>query len=253
MVNQRIPVTKYFIVIIALLMIILFSGTSVKTSLAAGKESPELLVGATGMVTIAPDQARISLAITSIEASLAKAQNLNNQSAQNVLSVLEQNGIDQKDIETVNYNVYPQYNYNSTSTNNSLPQITGYKINNEISVVVKNLDNVGKILDAAVKAGANNVNYIIFERADLAVQENTALAKAVARARSKAETIATAAGMTLGKVTQISADRTNTVFPDVHYYSQKDLTDYQNENQVVPINPGELQITANVYIVYELK
>ncbi len=254
MINQKKGLKlKSFIVLVCMLALVMGSAVPVQADTTAGKDdTPVLLVGATGTATVAPDQARISLAVTSIDKNLAAAQNMNNQTTENVISALLQNGIEKKSIKTLNYRVYPQYNYNNEPVNNDPPQITGYRINNEIAVVVNNLDNVGKVLDAAVKAGANNVNYINFEKADISLQENEALTKAVLRARSKAEAIAAAAGMSLGRVIKISESGVNTIFPPEIYMDEKAIAGRGAASQV-PISPGDMEVTASIYITYELK
>ncbi len=231
---------------------LMYSPAPVQADITPPHDTPILIVGATGTVTAAPDQARISLAVTNIDQNLTKAQNMNNKATQDVISALLKTGVNKNDIQTLNYNVYPQYDYNTKVKKDAPPEIIGYRIRNEISVVVKNIDSLGNVLDTAVKAGANNVNYINFEKADISLQENEALAKAVTRARSKAEAIAAAAGMSLGNVVKITEGGMNTILPGRDMYFNEKAISMKADSQV-PINPGDLKVTTSIYITYELK
>jgi len=211
---------------------------------------PVVMVGADASVTVAPDQARISLAVISSDQDLQKAQESNNKTTNNVIETLLKQNIAKEDIKTTNFTVYPQYNYNNTKENVP-PEIVGYRVRNEISVLVKDLDKLGILLDLAVKSGANNVNFINYEKSNIALQENEALVKAVQRARSKANAIANAAGMNVGKVLSINEGSTNHIFPPRPVYYANESKQLGAGSQV-PVNPGLIEVSASISITYEL-
>lgn len=210
--------------------------------------TPTLLVAATSTVTANPDQARISMAVVSCDSNLGKAQKSNNSKTEKLISAIKNTGISEENIETVNYGIYPQYNYRE---DDSTPEIIGYRVRNEIQLIVKKIDKLGYILDTAVKAGANNINYIRFEKANTDAEENRALAQAVQRAHSKAVAIANAAGMSLGNIISVNEGGINTYMP------RNPLSFAENDAKAagssVPINPGDLEISASISIMYELK
>lgn len=214
---------------------------------ASDSITPVLVVSATGTTTTAPDQARISLAVANFDKQLDKAQTENNATTQSVISALRQGGIKDNCIQTINYNVYPQYNYSDKPSTE--PQIIGYRVTNEISVVVKDIDRLGHVLDIAVKAGANNINYVTFEKSDLTACENEALTKAIARAREKAQAIVGAAGLQLGKIISINEGGTQYISPRNSMYLQKDESMGSSN---VPVVPGNLTINGSVTVTYEL-
>lgn len=209
--------------------------------------TPVVVVTATGTTTVAPDQARISLGVVTNHKDLAQAQNENNQKTQRVIDAVQSLGIDKSLIQTSSFNIYPQYDYN----NNSNGTLMGYQVRNEITIVVKDIDKVGTILDGAVQAGANNVNFVSFEKAKLEAAENEALIKAIARGRDKAQVIAAAAQMTLGGLVNISEGYSASIYPNVANIAFDSAKGMGGGS--VPISPGELRVTATVTMVYQLK
>jgi uncharacterized protein YggE len=209
-----------------------------------------IVSGAEATVAVAPDQARINMAVVSFNKSLEKAQEENNLITRKVIAVLEDSNIQQEYIRTQNYSVYPQYRTPVYPTKEILPaEISGYEVRNELSVVVKDLSQLGHLLDRVLTAGVNNINYINFEKSNITEQENKALQQAVIRARQKADIIAGAAGMTLGKVLNITEGGIQ------HFQTMSPiyLDSIRPVASAVPINPGQLKVTARVTITYELK
>lgn len=208
---------------------------------------PVVVVTASGTTTVAPDQARLSLAVVTTEKDLSRAQSENNRTTQKVMDAVRALGIDNSNIQTSGFNIYPQYDYNTKSSG----ILIGYQVRNEITVVIKDISKVGLILDAAVQAGANNVNHVSFEKANLDAAENEALLKAIARGREKAQVIAAAAQMSLGGLVSITEGWNASIYPNVANIAMDSIKD-MGAGQV-PINPGELRVTASVTMVYELK
>lgn len=207
---------------------------------------PVVVVTATGTATAVPDQARISLGVVTTYKDLAQAQDENNQKTERVIAAVQSMGIDKNRIQTSNFNIYPQYDYKNGSST-----LTGYQVRNEITVVVKDISKVGVILDGAVQAGANSVNFVSFEKSNLDGAENEALVKAISRGRDKAQIIAAAAQMSLGGLVSISEDHNTAFYPNVANIAL-DSAKGLGEGSV-PINPGELKVTASVTMVYQLK
>jgi hypothetical protein len=226
-----------------------FNATPIQaTATPSDIPTPTLLVAASSTVTASPDQARVSMAVVSYDSNLSQAQESNNSNTQKLIAAIKNTGISDDNIKTINYSVYPQYNYRDTD---STPEIIGYQVRNEILLVVNKIAELGYILDTAVKAGANNINYINFEKANTEAEQNRALAQAVQRAHSKAVAIAAAAGMSLGNIVSINEGGVNTYMPRNQVsFAEKDL---QGLGSSVPINPGDLEITASISIMYELK
>lgn len=230
-----------------LFLFILVLGAPVLAADAPGNYAgPVVVVTASGTTSVAPDQARLHLAVVSNARELAQAQNENNSITQKVMDALRASGVDQNHIQTSGFNIYPEYDYNSKSG------LVGYQVRNEIMVVVKDISKVGVILDKAVAAGVNNVNYISFEKAELDAAENEALLKAIARGRDKAHVIAAAAQMDLGGLLSISEGYNPSTYSNVANITMDSLKG-MGGGMAVPITPGELKVNATVTMVYQLR
>ncbi len=207
---------------------------------------PVVVVSASRTVTVSPDQAEISMAVMKTDPNLDLALKSNNQSTEQVIQALERAGIKPEDIKTSNFSVYPEYDYSESGRS----RITAYQVRNEISVLVRDLNLLGDILDTAIRSGANNLNYISFQKADTSAAEDQALVQAVKRAREKALILSKAAGMNLGRLLSISEGYSQPVL-----YSNKVYADTSAGGMgasSVPINPGELQISATVTCIFEM-
>lgn len=158
-------------------------------------EMPGITVQGTGEVRIKPDIARLSLGVQTQGADSTRAAAENADRTQRVISAIRGAGVAERDIQTQNYSISPQYDYRPrpAGQENVPPPIIGYLVNNTVGVVVRKIADVGKIIDAAIKAGANVAGGILFDLDDPAKARDEAMRKAVANAISKAETLLDAA------------------------------------------------------------
>jgi uncharacterized protein YggE len=244
--NRRI----HRIALFSLLFLFVFtcSGPVLAADVPDKYSGPVVVVTASGTTTVAPDQARLYLAVVTTEKDLSRAQSENSRTTQKVMDAVRALGIDNSHIQTSGFNIYPQYDYSTKSSG----ILMGYQVRNEITVIIKDISRVGLVLDGAVAAGANNVNHIAFEKANLDAAENEALLKAIARGREKAQVIAAAAQMNLGGLVSITEGYNASIYPNIANIAMDSVKGLGGAGQV-PINPGELKITASVTMVYQLK
>ncbi|MEW6182960.1 MAG: SIMPL domain-containing protein [Bacillota bacterium] len=208
---------------------------------AAATGTATVTVGGSGEVSAAPDSASISLGCTNQAAGAREAQTANDRAVEKVIEALKAQGIPKEKIQTRQYDIWPEQNEKS--------QIIRYRVTHTLSVEVKNIDKVGAVLDAAIRAGANNSGGISFERSDALVLEREALKKAVADARQRAEALAGAAGKSVVRV--VSIREVGTQQPPVPYMrSAMKVMDGAAES--VPVEPGQLKITTAVEVEFEL-
>jgi len=158
-----------------------------------------------------------------------------------VFAALEKLGVAEKDIQTTNFFVSPQY---SNGDNNAPRRLTGYQVNNDLTVRLADVARLGPALDALVAAGANQINGVSFS-----IQNNKPLLEkartdAVADARARAETYAKAAGVSLGPILSISEGGTDSA-PRPMYRVAAMAADTR-------IAPGEQSVTADVTLVWEI-
>jgi len=201
-------------------------------------------VTGTGKVTLTPDIAYISIGVHTQDASAAQAVSQNNTQAQAVIDTIKGFDVAAKDIQTTNFSIYPQQQYDNNG------KIIGvlYVVDNTVYITVRDLTKLGDLLDATVKAGANNISSIEFDVADKTQALSQARQAAVENARKQADELTGATGVKLGDVQTISyADTT----PPIVMPLAKAADTFSAAS--VPVSAGSLQITTTVTIVYAIQ
>lgn len=148
----------------------------------------------------APDVATVSAGVVTQAPTAQAAMSANATKMNSIFASLNAAGIQQRHIQTSQLSLNPQYDYE----NRRQPRITGYEARNTVTARSENLDQVGPMLDALVEAGANNINGINFSIKDAEAAKSEARREAVKDARRKADEMATAAGVRLGRILQMS-------------------------------------------------
>ena len=211
-------------------------------------------VSGEGEMIAIPDVGRFSFSIFSEGKDLQKLQKDNTDKSNAVIGFLKEQGIEDKDIKSESYNIYPTYQYYDCNFYGICPPatISGYKVEHFISVTVRNLESSGPILSGVVEKGANTVSNFNFEVDDPNKLEDEARIAAIADARGKAEAIAKAGGFRVGKMVGIY-----TVSPDPYYdYGYGGGGEMYSEDMAYAapkLEPGSQKITVNVDITYEIK
>jgi uncharacterized protein len=199
----------------------------------------------TGKATGIPDTAQISIGVTKTASTVATAQNQVNSAANKIIEDLKKLGIKDKDIKTTDYNINPNYDYNRGGRN-----ITGYTVTQTLEADVSPIDIANKAIDISTADGANLVNGATFTFSDKtkADLESKARINAVKAAKTKAESLASATGIHLGKI--IDVQETNNYAPRPVLMMAKGAAD---SNSIAPtqLQPGENSITINITLSYE--
>jgi uncharacterized protein YggE len=200
-----------------------------------------------GKSTGKPDVAQVTVGIETQATSLQKAVDDNKAKMTNLLDALKQLGLADKDIRTSNYSVYTE------RPSAPLPgaEVTAdqmvYHVSNQVDVTVRDVNQLGAVLDKAVAAGANNIYGVNFSVEDTAKLEADARSKAVADAKARAAELAQLNGVQLGEVLTISEVVDNSVYPM-----------YRNAVGMgggggTPVQPGELEMSMSIQITYAVK
>lgn len=175
------------------------------TPLAAEERSVDRLitVSASGFVAAEPDRARLSTGVTAEAETASEALAANSKMMKDVVEGLKEAGIDPKDIQTSNIGVEPRY----TQPRDGTPSvIDGYRVSNQVDVLVRDLGKIGSLLDKLVSLGANRVNGLAFEASKAETLKDEARKEAVANALRRARLLAEAAGAEVGDVVSIAED-----------------------------------------------
>jgi uncharacterized protein len=187
----------------------------------------------------APDQAIITLGVHTEHIDPKLAQQENSQTISNIVTTLEELGIGEEHIRTSDYRIDPQYNYVDGKET-----FKNYRVQHMLQVKTKDIEQVGNIVDSAVKHGANSVSNVRFALANSDSYYNQALTIALGKAYEKALTITRAIEATLHPI-PIQIEELSAATPPIVYQA----TSYVKAS-TTPIMPGELQITATVRVEY---
>lgn len=235
-----------FLLLVPMLALVL---SACAPSLSASQiESRTLSVNGTGTVYRTPDVAYIYIGVRTEDADIAKSVARNNAQAQRVVDALRNSGVAAKDIQTSNFSVWTSQQYDPATGQQSG---STYVVENTVYVTVRDMTKLGELLDTAIGAGANNINSIQFDVSDKTAALTEARQKAVESANSLADELAGVAGVTLGDIQTISYMDYQ---PMPYYgYGMGGGGGAAVSAEAAPINPGQIQLSVNVSVVYEIK
>jgi len=190
-----------------------------------------------------PDIARLSTGVVTQAADANAAMRANAEQMAKVVTAIKAAGIAERDIQTSGINLNPRYNYQQ----NQPPTITGYEANNTVNIVVRDIAKLGKILDALVAVGANQVNGPSFDvdKKDEAYDE--ARRSAIEKAQARAEMYAKTLGMKVRRIVSISEG--GNFQPPIPMMRMEAMSAKAADTSV---SPGENTLSVNLNVVFEL-
>lgn len=164
---------------------------------------PQIVVNGSGEVRVTPDRASIQIGVQSRAATAAEAASANSRRQRAVIDAIKARGIPAEQIGTMGFNVIPETRYDREGQ--QAPRTTSYLVSNVVTVDVRKIDQVGPVIDAALAAGANQINSLSFGISAADSARRVALTNAVTKARADAELMARAAGGSLGQLIELQA------------------------------------------------
>ena len=205
----------------------------------------------TGIVTSAPDIAYINLGVNSSAQTARVALDKNNKAMNNIINAIKKIEVENKDIQTSNFSINPRYN--RVQNQEGLPEIIGYEVFNNLNITIRNLDELGAILDKVVTLGSNRINNIQFAIANPQPLEDQARALAAKDAKRRAEIYAATLGFNLGKIIEITEGRARNQ-PIIQAKLERGtmMMDASAPNSA-PIEAGEQAITSNVTVIWNIE
>ena len=207
---------------------------------------PRLIsVSGNGKVYLTPDVAYITIGVQSQNVNVTEALSANSAKAQAIAETLKELAVDAKDIQTTNFNIYPQSQFDSEGK--PLPSI--FVVDNSVTVTVRDLSSLGKLLDAVVRSGANAINGIAFDIIDRSTAISEARKLAVTDARKQADEIAAAAGVTIDSLQNMNISINTGGAP---LYDAKAVGAGSGGGSV-PVSAGQLLISVDVSASYTNK
>lgn len=204
----------------------------------------KIFVSATGYAAQTPDRASVSAGVVTQGKTAGEAMHLNARKMNAAFAALKTAGIRESDIQTSQMSLQPKYDYQDRRA----PRITGYEVRNTVRARSNNLEKVGPMLDALVSAGVNTINGVTFSIRDSKSAKNKARMDAINEARQKAEGMAQAAGVRLGRVLEIR-ESSNSYTPRPEMMMVRSVS----ADTSTPIAAGEqtLQVTVNITYAIE--
>ena len=202
-------------------------------------------INATGEVTRVPDVAVISAGVVSRAPTATAALQQTANRMERVLAALKRAGIADRDIQTSNVNLNAEYRYPA----NQSPQLVGYTASNTVTIRFRDIGNSGKILDALVSEGANQINgpSLVVDKPEAALDE--ARAKAIAIGRGRADLYARSLGMRVVRVVAVNeSGGSYPVPPPMPMYARAEAAQADTK-----IMPGEQKLQVNLAMTFELQ
>lgn len=230
-------------------------------STAGDETSPrQITVSGEGKVAIRPDLAVFTVGVVTDAKQIRDAQQQNNERSQKIIDFLGGKKIEEKDVKTTGYSIYPQYQYYevppcyaSPCPPRRPPEILSYQVRHTIEVKVRDLDKLDELLDGVVEAGANEVGSVSFTVENEEEVRAEARKKAIEDAKKKAKTLSEDLGVRIRRVVNFS--ESGNFIP----FLQKGLEygvgggGFGGDTVASSVQPGEQEIRSNVTITYEFR
>jgi len=211
-------------------------------------ETPEhvISVESQGKVTVVPDIAMTNMGMTAEAATVAEAQAKNTDTMNKLVERLKALGIESKDIQTANYNVYPQYNYTEAQGQ----VLKGYQVSQNVTIKIRNLQNANRVLALAGEVGLNNVSGITFTIDDRDVYKAQAREIAIKKVQAKADDLSKALGVQIvGIVSYNEYEGGQNEYP---LYKSNVMAE-DSAGATPSIEPGSTDVILSVNVTYQIQ
>ncbi len=207
-----------------------------------------LSLSATGSVSVAPDQARITAGVVSRADTAAAAVRDNAGKMQAVFAALREAGVAEADLQTARLNVNPVYANAPSRSGGEYqePRITGYEASNQVSATLRDINTVGAAIDAVFEAGANSLDGVEFLSSEAERARNEARREAVTELMSLRDLYAEAAGFTVVRLMNFSESGGGRPMPMA-------MARMESMDSSTPVAPGELSIEVSVNASWEIE
>ncbi len=211
---------------------------------AAPADGTLLNVSASAEASRVPDIASLSAGVVTQAADGKSAMAQNAQQMSRVLAAIKAAGIAERDVQTSGVNLNPQYRY----ADNEAPKITGYQASNTVSLKVRDIANLGKVLDALAAQGSNQINGPTFQIDEPGPVEDEARLAALKKAQDRAETYARSLGLKVRRIVSIS-ETSGGIRPVM---MARMAAAPMAADMSTPVAAGETTVSVNLDVVFEL-
>lgn len=244
--------------ILALFLLAQTLNTLGNLSRPANPATDTITVQGDGQATLPPDVAKISFTVENASETVVDAQAATTKQANAALDFVKGQGIAEKDVKTLSYNISPQYSYPNPCPPGAMcpaysgtPKITGYQVSETIQVTMRDLTKVGALLGGLGKLSVQNVSGPSFALDDATAGYDAARADAITKAKTQASLLAKQLGVRLGKIVNFSESSGGNVYP--MYALGMGASDSAKAVSAPNIPTGENTYSASVSITYEIR
>lgn len=211
---------------------------------------PSLVVGGRGEVSAKPDRAVVTLGSSASADTAGAAQSLVNDALKRITDALKSAGIADDKVQTQGLYLQPVYDAHTPSREGQPPKIIGYRAQSTLRIEVDAIDTAGRVVDAGLKAGANEMQGITFEIKDDSNMRREALAKAVADAQAKGAIMADAAGVRLAPIPIEISEGGFTNFALPSMMARGGMMAMDASSSSTSVSPGSIRVEASVTVKY---
>ena len=248
---------KVGIVVLIVLCLGIVSWSYYNWRLAQNIVNPERIISFTeqGKVIAKPDIAKVSFSVITQGIEAAAVQTENNQKMQKVIDFVKKQGVADKDVQTTNYSLNPQYDYtwcqkSKDDTRYCSPKIIGYELTQSVEVKIRDFDKINTIIGGLSDAGANQISNISFSLDEPEDYKNQARIEALKKIEKRAQLLSKETSLRLGKIMSVSESG---IFPSPIYRDLKATVGSTEDLPSAPIETGTQEITVTLTVSYEIK
>ena len=242
---------KLLVVMVLFSVVLAACGTAPAPAAASNVYPPAINVTGQSDIFLTPDIAYVYVGVHTESENVADSLSENNAQSQAIAATLEELGIAKEDIQTSAFNIYPYQDYGpfGPSPDSTEAPPTKYAVDNTVFVTVRDLSQLGKILDSVVRNGANSIHSVQFDVEDKTEALTQARKEAIENGRALAEEMAAAAGVPLGDLISLSVHGSNNAQP---MFSDKGMGGVYAASEV-PVSAGQLVLTMYAEMSYKIK
>ena len=221
------------------------AGASTREETIQAAQDTNIRVVGIGEALGQPDEAQVTVGVETFAREVTEATTDNEATIEDILTALEEAGIAADDIQTSNYSLWAEQKYGE----NGPEGIAGYRVSNQVSVVIRDIKMVGDILATVISAGANSIYGVQFSVADPAALEDEAREEALEDARQRAESLAQLSGLTLGKI--VAVEEIAGQYPE-YARGGGGLGGGALDEASTSISPGQLSYRSQVQVTFNI-
>lgn len=211
--------------------------------------SQQIVVSGTGKFFAKPDIALVNVGVRTEAAKSQDVVNDGNKIMTNIINAVKESGVDEKDIQTIIYNLMPNYDYTESGR-----IFKGYSLDQKVSVKIRDFGRISEVLDKVADNGANDVGDLRFTLDDSETATSEARSKAIEQAKKKAELIFAQSGLKMEKLINVSENYGGCSYgcPQPMYAMGGEMMT-KDANTVPQIESGQLEFIVNVSLTYRTK